>query len=587
MPSWARARLSHLVRMNDVSKISGGGGQGVGRAIHPGSGRRKSAPFPKGRVLSQAEVETVRGLLGEAPRERALLIEYLHLIQDHAGALPAGLLHALAEELGIPMAEIYEVATFYAHFDVVADGEQAPEKVTIRVCDSLSCMLAGAEALLAELAAKTRPGVRVVRAPCLGSCASAPAAEVGHRHVEQATAATLLQLAGAGDVHAAIPRYQDFAAYAAAGGYAVLRSCLTRERTPEAVIATLSDGGLRGLGGAGFPTGRKWSLVRAEPGPRLMAVNGDEGEPGTFKDRYYLEREPHNFLEGMLIAAWAVEAEQVFLYMRDEYPAVLKLLRVELAKLEAAGLTNHTKVHLRRGAGAYICGEESAMIESIEGKRGYPRHRPPYVAQVGIFGRPTLVNNIETLHWVPTILAKGAAWFAAQGKNGAKGLRSYSVSGRVRKPGVVLTAAGSTARDLIELCGGMAEGHNFKGYLPGGASGGILPAYMADLPLEFGQLEKHGAFVGSHAVVILSDQDDTKAVALNLMRFFEDESCGQCTPCRNGTEKAVQLMQSGNWDTELHADLSQVMADASICGLGQAAPNPVRSVFRYFPEDLR
>jgi formate dehydrogenase beta subunit len=576
--------------MNDVSKTSGGGRQDVGpagRAIHPGSGRRKSAPFPKGRVLSQAEVETVRALLGEGPRERALLIEYLHLIQDHVGALPAGLLHALAEELAIPMAEIYEVATFYAHFDIIADGEAKPEKVTIRVCDSLSCMLAGAEALLAELTAKTMPGVRVLRAPCIGSCATAPAAEVGHRHVEHATAATLQQLAGAGDVHPAIPPYQDFAAYAEAGGYAVLRSCLALQCTPEAVIATLSDGGLRGLGGAGFPTGRKWSLVRAEPGPRLMAVNGDEGEPGTFKDRYYLEREPHKFLEGMLIAAWAVEAEQVFIYMRDEYPAVLKLLQVELAKLEAAGLSKHTKVHLRRGAGAYICGEESAMIESIEGKRGYPRHRPPYVAQVGIFGRPTLVNNIETLHWVPTILAKGAAWFAAQGKNGAKGLRSYSVSGRVRKPGVVLTAAGSTARDLIELCGGMAEGHNFKGYLPGGASGGILPAYMADLPLEFGQLEKHGAFVGSHAVVILSDQDDMKAVALNLMRFFEDESCGQCTPCRNGTEKAVKLMQSGNWDAELHADLAQVMADASICGLGQAAPNPVRSLFRYFPEDLR
>jgi formate dehydrogenase len=566
--------------MNDVTKTSGGGRQDMGRAIHPGSGRRKSAPFPKGRVLSQAEVERVRALLGNAPRERALLIEFLHLIQDHEGALPAGLLHALAEELAIPMAEVYEVATFYAHFDVVADGEAKPEKITIRVCDSLSCMLAGADALLASLTAKQLPGVRVVRAPCIGSCATAPAAEVGHRHVDHATVATLEALAGAGDVHPAIPAYQDFAAYSQAGGYAILRSCLAAQRTPEAVLATLSDGGLRGLGGAGFPTGRKWSLVRAEPAPRLMAVNGDEGEPGTFKDRYFLEREPHKFLEGMLIAAWAVEAEQVFIYLRDEYPAVRKLLQSELSKLETAGLSKHTQVHVRRGAGAYICGEESAMIESIEGKRGYPRHRPPYVAQVGIFGRPTLVNNIETLYWVPSILEKGAPWFAAQGKNGAKGLRSYSVSGRVRKPGVVVTAAGSTARDLIELCGGMAEGHNFKGFLPGGAS-------MADIPLEFGQLEKHGAFVGSHAVVILSDQDDMKAVALNLMRFFEDESCGQCTPCRNGTEKAVALLASGNWDADLHADLAQVMADASICGLGQAAPNPVRSVFRYFPEDLR
>jgi formate dehydrogenase beta subunit len=577
--------------MNDVSKTSGGGRHGTGRAIHPGSGRRKSAPFPKGRVLQQAEVDAVRALLGDAPRERALLIEYLHLIQDQEGALSAGHLHALAEELGLPMAEVYEVATFYAHFDVVSDGEAKPAPITIRVCDSLSCMLAGAEELLATLKAndlpREMPSVRVVRAPCIGSCATAPAAEVGHRHVDHATAATLLALARAGEVEPELPAFQDFAAYQAEGGYGVLRSCLGGQRTADKVIQTLSDGGLRGLGGAGFPTGRKWSLVRAEPGPRLMAVNGDEGEPGTFKDRYYLEREPHKFLEGMLIAAWAVEAQEVFIYMRDEYPAVLKILKAELAKLAAAGLAEHTKVHVRRGAGAYICGEESAMIESIEGKRGYPRHRPPYVAQVGVFGRPTLVNNIETLYWVPAILEKGASWFAAQGRNGAKGLRSYSVSGRVRNPGVVLTAAGSTARDLIALCGGMAEGHNFKGYLPGGASGGILPAYMADIPLDFGQLEKHGCFVGSHAVVILSDQDDIKAVALNLMRFFEDESCGQCTPCRNGTEKAVKLMRGGNWDPQLHADLGQVMGDASICGLGQAAPNPVRSLFKFFPEDLR
>ena len=383
-----------------------------------------------------------------------------------------------------------------------------------------------------------------------------------------------------------MPAYQDFDAYVNAGGYAVLRSCLSGERRIEDVIGAF-DGGLRGLGGAGFPTGRKWGLVRAEKGPRVMAVNGDEGEPGTFKDRIYLEKEPHRFLEGMLIAAWAVEAGEVFIYMRDEYPAVLKILKSEIAKLEAAGLAKHTRLHVRRGAGAYICGEESAMIESIEGKRGYPRHRPPYVAQVGLFGRPTLVNNIETLYWVPAILEKGAAWFAAQGKHGAKGFRSYSVSGRVKNPGMVLTAAGSTCRDLIELCGGMAEGHYLKGYLPGGASGGILPAYMVDIPLDFGQLEKHGSFVGSHAVVILSDKDDMKDVALNLMRFFEDESCGQCTPCRNGTEKAVQLMASKTWDAELLADLSQVMADASICGLGQAAPNPLRSVFKYFPEDLR
>ena len=557
------------------------------RAIHPGSGRRKAAAFPRGRVLREGDVAAVRTLLGDRPRERALLIEYLHLIQDSERCLPAGHLHALAEELRIPMAEVYEVATFYAHFDVVGDDEQRPPKVTIRICDSLSCMLAGAEKLLTEMQAADLPGVRVVRAPCIGSCDTAPAAEVGHHHVDGANAAKLKDLALAGHVHPEMPAFQDFDAYLKAGGYDVLRSCLSGQRKPEEVIAALSDGGLRGLGGAGFPTGRKWALVRAEKGPRLMAVNGDEGEPGTFKDRYYLEREPHKFLEGMLIAAWAVEAEEVFIYMRDEYPAVLKILGQEIPRLEAAGLAKHTKVHVRRGAGAYICGEESAMIESIEGKRGLPRHRPPYVAQVGVFGRPTLVNNIETLHWVPAIIEKGAAWFAGQGKNGAKGLRSYSVSGRVKKPGVVLTAAGSTCNDLIELCGGLAEGHNFKGYLPGGASGGILPSHMADIPLDFGQLEKHGSFVGSHAVVILSDHDDMKAVALNLMRFFEDESCGQCTPCRNGTEKAVALMSEGNWNPDLLDDLSQVMADASICGLGQAAPNPVRSVFKWFPEDLR
>ena len=565
----------------------GGNGGGHGRAVHPGAGRRKAPLFPKGRVLRETELETVRTILGNRPRDRDLLIEHLHLIQDREGCLPAGLLQGLAEEMRIPMAEVYEVATFYAHFDIVLDGEPRPPKVTIRVCDSLSCMLAGAERLMVALESAGLPDVRVVRAPCIGSCHTAPAAEVGHHHVDHASLDKLKALAAKGETHAAMPTYQGFEAYVKAGGYAELKACLSGAKTVDQVIQALSDGGLRGLGGAGFPTGRKWGLVRQAPKPRLMAVNGDEGEPGTFKDRHYLETEPHKFLEGMLIAAWAVEAEAVYIYMRDEYPAVIKILKAEIARLETAGLAKHTKVHVRRGAGAYICGEESAMIESIEGKRGLPRHRPPYVAQVGVFGRPTLVNNIETLHWVPAILAKGAKWFADQGKNGAKGVRSYSVSGRVRKPGVVLTAAGTTARELIELCGGMLEGHNFKGYLPGGASGGILPAHMADVPLDFGQLEKHGCFVGSHAVVILSDRDDMKAVALNLMRFFEDESCGQCTPCRNGTEKAVALMQQKTWDKDLLADLSQVMADASICGLGQAAPNPLKCVIKFFPEDLR
>ncbi len=557
------------------------------KRIHPGAGRRSAPLFPKGRVLRQAEVDAVAKLIGPGPYERPLLIEYLHKIQDAEKCLPAGHMHGLAELMRLPMAEVYEVATFYAHFDVVPDGAPRPAKVTIRVCDSLSCMLAGSDALLLALQAEKMEDVRVVRAPCIGSCDTAPAVEVGHHHVDHATVAKVKALAASGHVHADIPAYTDLAAYKAKGGYAVLADCIAGTRMPDAVIAALSDGGLRGLGGAGFPTGRKWSLVRAEKGPRVMAVNGDEGEPGTFKDRYYLERNPHAFLEGMLIAAWAVEATDVYIYMRDEYPAVLAILAKEIAALEAACLTKHTKVHVRRGAGAYICGEESAMIESIEGKRGLPRHRPPYVAQVGLFGRPTLVNNIETLYWIPEILAKGGAWFASQGKNGGKGLRSYSVSGRVKKPGVVLTAAGTTARELIDLCGGMADGHAFKGYLPGGASGGILPAFMSDIPLDFGQLEKHGSFVGSHAVVILSHKDDMKAVALNLLKFFEDESCGQCTPCRNGTEKAVKLMSAGNWDPDILADLAQVMADASICGLGQAAPNPIKSVIKYFPEDLR
>ena len=557
------------------------------RSVHPGAGRRNAPLFPKGRVLREAEVTAVKTLIGAAPYQRDMLIEYLHLIQDAEKCLPAGHLHGLAELMRLPMAEVYEVATFYAHFDVVMDGQPRPPKITIRVCDSLSCMLAGSDTLRLALEHEQLADVRVMRAPCIGSCDTAPALEVGHLHIAHATVAKVKQAVAAGTVDTVVPAYIDFAAYKSTGGYKVLSECLSGALKPDGVISSLSEGGLRGLGGAGFPTGRKWGLVRAEKGPRVMAVNGDEGEPGTFKDRHYLETNPHAFLEGMLIAAWAVEATDVYIYMRDEYPAVLEILAAELTKLQDAGLSKHTCVHIRRGAGAYICGEESAMIESIEGKRGLPRHRPPYVAQVGLFGRPTLVNNIETLYWIPQILDKGAAWFATQGKNGAQGNRSYSVSGRVKKPGVVLAPAGSTARDLIDLCGGMLEGHHLKAYLPGGASGGILPAYMIDIPLDFGTLEKHGAFVGSHAVVFLSDRDDMKAVALNLMRFFEDESCGQCTPCRNGTEKAVKLMGGHRWDLELLGDLAQVMADASICGLGQAAANPMKSVIKYFPEDLR
>ncbi len=558
-----------------------------GRAIHPGSGRRKAPVYAKGRQIKPGEMDAVIAIIGEGPYERPLLIEYLHLIQDHESCLSAAHMQSLGELLKIPMAEVYEVATFYAHFDIVLDGETPPPKITVRICDSLSCMMAGAEELIADLDSTDMKDVRVVRVPCIGACDVAPAAEVGHRHVAKATTKKLKELAKKRATKTEMPAYQGLEAYRKDDGYKVLGSCLSGEHTVNDVIATLSDGGLRGLGGAGFPTGRKWGFVRAEARPRLMAVNGDEGEPGTFKDRFYLETKPHQFLEGVLIAAWAVEAEEVFIYIRDEYPAARKILLAEIKKIEKAGLAKHTKMTMRRGAGAYICGEESAMIESIEGKRGLPRHRPPYVAQVGIFDRPTLVNNIETLYWVPEIITKGAQWFADLGDGESKGLRSYSVSGHVKKPGVILAPAGTTAGGLIKLVGGMKDGHKFKGYLPGGASGGILPASKANLPLDFGTLEKHGCFVGSHAVVILSDQDDMKAVALNLMKFFEDESCGQCTPCRNGTEKAVKLMSDKVWDEALLDDLAVVMRDASICGLGQAASNPLMSVIKFFPEDLK
>jgi len=560
-----------------------GGGKSDYR--HPGAGKKRARKHPKGRQLDQSAMAEVAALLGERPRRRDLLIEFLHLIQDACGYLSAAHIAALANEMRLAQTEVFEVATFYAHFDVVQDGETPPPPLTVRVCDSLSCEMAGAQALLGALTGTLGADVRVVRAPCMGRCERAPVAEVGHRHVEQATVEAIAEAVAAKDVKPVIPAYVDLAAYRNAGGYALLTSCLAGDHSVETIIATLGDAQLRGLGGAGFPTGRKWEFVRAAPKPRLFAVNADEGEPGTFKDRHYLETDPHRVLEGMLIAAWAVEADAVYFYLRDEYPHIREILLTEIAALEKAGLSPHTGIHLRRGAGAYICGEESAMIESIEGKRGLPRHRPPYVAQNGIFGRPTLVNNVETLFWIRDIVEKGADWFAGHGRNGGKGLRSYSVSGRVKEPGVKLAPAGITAAELIdEFCGGMADGHAFMGYLPGGASGGILPASMADLPLEFGALEKHGSFVGSHAVVILSDQDDARAAALNLVRFFEDESCGQCTPCRVGCEKAAAIMAKGDWDVGLLEELSQAMADASICGLGQAAPNPILSVLKFFPE---
>jgi formate dehydrogenase beta subunit len=554
-----------------------GGGKG---------GRRKGPRTPKGRQVDPQALDEVRALLTDRPRKRDLLIEHLHLIQDHYGHLSAAHLTALAQEMKMALTEVYEVATFYSHFDVVKDGP-APPPVTVRVCDSLSCAMAGADKLLKELPGKLGKDVRVVRAPCMGACDRAPVCAVGHLQTFKADANKVTADVKAHKHAQAWTPKTDFATYQKQGGYALLRDCLSGKRTRDELIKIVSDAGLRGLGGAGFPTGRKWSLVRAEPAPRLFAVNGDEGEPGTFKDRYYLEQDPHRFIEGMLIAAWVVEAPETYFYIRDEYPELRLMIAAEFEKIEAAGLSAHTKLHLRRGAGAYICGEESAMIESIEGKRGLPRHRPPYVAQVGLFGRPTLEQNVETLYWIRDIVEKGSAWMTSQGRKERKGFRSFSVSGRVKKPGVVVAPAGVTARELIEeFCGGMTDGHVFKGYLPGGASGGILPASMADEPMDFGTLEKFGCFVGSHAVVILSDKDDMKAVALNLMKFFEDESCGQCTPCRAGTEKAVKLMAKGPWDPALLTELSTAMRDASICGLGQAAPNPLLCVLKYFPEEL-
>ncbi|WP_226579656.1 NAD(P)H-dependent oxidoreductase subunit E [Acuticoccus sediminis] len=559
----------------------------AGRGPRSGPARRNPSA-PKGRQVDEATVEDVRAILRPMPIRRDLLIEALHVVQDRVGYIHARHIAALAEIFRLSQAEVHSVASFYHHFDIVKEGERPPPSVTVRICDGLACQLAGAAALLDAMKAATDPArVRVVAAPCIGRCDGAPAAHVGRRAVDRATLAGLTE-ALAGPKSPVITDYETLDAYREGGGYAMLARVLSGEITVDGAIATLSDAKLRGLGGAGFPAGRKWGVVRSYPGPRLMTVNGDEGEPGTFKDRYWLERRPHLMLEGALIAARVVEAERIYLYMRDEYPGVLEILRREIAALDRAGLTTHAPIELRRGAGAYICGEESAMIESIEGKRGLPRHRPPYIAEVGLFGRPTLNHNIETLLWIPAILAEGAEAFASKGWSGDHaGLRSYSVSGRVKEPGVKLAPAGIPVIRLVEdYCGGMADGHTFKAFLPGGASGGVLPASMADLPLDFGTFEQHGGFIGSHAVMILSDRDSVGDVALNLMRFFRDESCGQCTPCRSGTDKMVRMLEAGGLDRELAQELMLVMRDSSICGLGQAASNSVAHLIKHFPEDV-
>jgi NADH:ubiquinone oxidoreductase subunit F (NADH-binding)/NADH:ubiquinone oxidoreductase subunit E len=548
----------------------------------------------KGRQVDPKALEEVQALLeeerrrtGVAPRRADLLIENLHLIQDRYGHLSAAHLAALAREMKLALTEVYEVATFYHHFDVVKEGESAPPALTVRVCDSISCALFGSEDLIKKLSQSAGKDVRVLHAPCVGRCESAPVAVVGQNPVLNATLEAVQKAVSSGKTTCEETRYIDYAAYRKNGGYSLIRDCLAGKRTREELTKIMEDSALRGLGGAGFPTGRKWKIVAAEPEPRLMAVNIDEGEPGTFKDRYYLERDPHRFLEGMLVAAWAVGIAEIYVYLRDEYAGCRAILEKEIATLKAKADFPLPPIHLRRGAGAYICGEESAMIESIEGKRGMPRLRPPYVAQVGLFGRPTLEHNMETVYWVREIVEKGGAWFASQGRNGRKGLRSFSVSGRVKKPGVHLAAAGITIKQLIEeYCGGMLDGHDFYGYLPGGASGGILPASMGDIPLDFDTLQPYGCFIGSAAIVVLSNSDKASGAARNLMKFFKEESCGQCTPCRVGTSKALALMDAAQWNQPLLKELSQAMMDASICGLGQAAPNPALSVMKFFPHEV-
>ena len=541
----------------------------------------------RGRRPTPAALAEIRALIGPAPWRRDLLIEYLHLVQDHFHCIEVGHMVALAECLDLSMTEIYEVASFYHHFDVVREAGERPPELTVRVCESVTCALFGSEELTVALAHALEPGVRVQKVPCVGRCHAAPVAVVGQRTVDFATTVAVSELSASGASKALPTAHEDYAAYRAQGGYALLQQCHSGARSAESIIEMMTDSGLRGLGGAGFPVGRKWSILRAQASPRLLAVNIDEGEPGTFKDRYYLERDPHRFIEGMLIAAWAVGVETCYVYLRDEYAACRATLSAELDALRTDPPCALPTIELRRGAGAYICGEESAMIESIEGKRGMPRLRPPYVAEVGLFGRPTLEHNMETLHWVREIVEKGAAWFAAHGRRERSGLRSYSVSGRVTIPGVHLAPAGISVRELIdEYCGGMLAGHELYAYFPGGASGGILPARLDDLPLDFDTLQAHGCFIGSAAVIILSDHDSVRDAARNAMRFFEHESCGQCTPCRVGTAKATILMSRDRWDQALLEELACVMEDASICGLGQAAPNPLRCAVKYFPQEF-
>jgi NADH:ubiquinone oxidoreductase subunit F (NADH-binding)/NADH:ubiquinone oxidoreductase subunit E len=544
-------------------------------------------PAPKGREVDPTALEQVVELLGSEPRRRDLLIEHLHKLQDRFGHLSAAHLTALAYEMRLTPAEVYEVASFYHHFDIVKENETPPAALTVRVCESIACHLAGSEQLVAELKSSLGPNVRVMPAPCIGRCDAAPAAFVGKNAIDRASPQSVIGAVQTQQTETRVPAYLDYAKYREGGGYGAYAWCLNGTLNVDQIIATIEASGLRGLGGAGFPSSKKWEFVRKEPAPRFAVLNADEGEPGTFKDRYCLETDPHRVLEGLLIASWAVEASAIYIYLRDEYPAARDILTREIAALQANPPGLLPPIFLRRGAGAYICGEETSLIESIEGKRGEPRLRPPFPAQWGVFGRPTLVHNVESVYWLRDILEKGADYFAQQGRRGRKGLRLFSVSGRVAKPGVYLAPNGVTARELIdEFASGMLPGHELYAYLPGGASGGILPASLADEPLDFDVLAQHGCFIGSAAIVVLSHHDSVKDAALNLMQFFAHESCGKCTPCRAGTAKSVQIMQTGKWDLPLLTELGAAMADASICGLGQAAPNPVRCVQHFFPQEL-
>ena len=549
--------------------------------------KKRFTPYPKGRATEIEAISEIKKLISHLPLRRDLLIEYLHLIQDKYRCIQKKNLAALSEIMKIPFAESFEVASFYAHFDVIDDDEPLPPEITIRVCDSLTCELKGSQDLIKNLKSRYKGEVRILRAPCMGLCDVAPACEVGHNHIKNCNLENINDAVVSKKTHHKIEDGISFENYINDGGYKLLDKCYNNKMSVDYIINELQNSGLKGMGGAGFPAGQKWKFVKMEKAPRLMTINGDEGEPGTFKDKFYLENNMHKFFEGMLIAAWAIDAKDIYIYMRDEYPGIIAKMFREIQVLKKNKILKNTQIHIRRGAGAYICGEESAMIESIEGKRGLPRHKPPFVSKVGLFGKPTLNHNVETVFWVRDIIEKGSNWFASQGKKGHKGPHSYSVSGRVKNPGVKFAPAGITMNELInEYCGGMEEGHKFYGYLPGGASGGLLPSSMADIPLDFGTLEKYGCFIGSGAIVVFSDKDDITKVVLNLLKFFEDESCGQCTPCRVGTEKAVKLLEKNNWDKVLLDELVKMMGDASICGLGQAAGNPIKCALKYFKKDI-